>query len=64
MTPAFKGVGAALILLGLLAASALAYAYRRADEAAQLGTSDGHGDPLLERFAADADDLSDFGGFS
>jgi hypothetical protein len=64
VTPAFKGVGAALILLGLLAASALAFAYRRADEAAQLGTTDGHGDPLLERFAADADDLSDFGGFS
>jgi hypothetical protein len=64
VTPAFKGVGAALILLGLLAASTLAYAYKRADDVAQLGTADAHGDPLLERFAASADDLSDFGGFS
>jgi hypothetical protein len=64
VTPAFKGVGAALILLGLLAASTLAYAYKRADDAAQLGTTDAHGDPLLERFAASADDLSDFGGLS
>ncbi len=65
VTPVFKGVGATLILLGLLAASVLAYAYKRADDAAQLlGTSDAHGDPLLERFAASADDLSDFGGLS
>jgi hypothetical protein len=64
VTPAFKGVGAALILLGLLAASVLAYAYKRADDVAQLGTADAHGDPLLERFAASADDLSDFGGLS
>ncbi len=61
--PAFKGVGAALILLGLLAASALAYAYKRADDASELlGTSCADGDPLMERFAATPDDLSDFGG--
>jgi hypothetical protein len=61
--PAFKGIGAALVILGLLAASALAYAYKRADDAAGvLGTSCADGDPLMERFSATADDLSDFGG--
>jgi hypothetical protein len=60
---AFKGIGAALVLLGLLAASALAYAYKRADDASELlGTTCAHGDPLMERFAATPDDLSDFGG--
>jgi hypothetical protein len=62
---AFKGVGAALVLLGLLAASALAYAYKRADDASELlGTSCAEGDPLMERFAATPDDLSEFGGLS
>jgi hypothetical protein len=64
--PAFKGVGAALVLLGLLAATALAYAYRRADDASELlGTGCADGDPLIERFNASIDDLSDptdFGG--
>ena len=60
---AFKGIGAALVLLGLLAAGALAYAYKRADDASELlGASCADGDPLMERFAASADDLSDFGG--
>ena len=63
-SPAFKGIGAALVLLGLLAAAALALAYRRVDDAARLlgSSSCADGDPLLERFAADADELSDFGG--
>jgi hypothetical protein len=64
--PAFKGVGAALVLLGLLAATALAYAYKRADDASELlGTGCADGDPLMERFNATPDDLSDltdFGG--
>ena len=65
IAPAFKGIGAALVLLGLLAASALAYAYKRADDATELlGTSCADGDPLMERFTATADDLSDFGGTS
>jgi hypothetical protein len=65
IAPAFKGIGAALILLGLLAASALAFAYKRADDATELlGTSCADGDPLMERFTATADDLSDFGGTS
>jgi len=60
---AFKGIGAALVLLGLLAAGALAYAYKRADDASELlGATCADGDPLMERFAATADDLSDFGG--
>jgi hypothetical protein len=63
IVPAFKGIGAALVLLGLLAASALAYAYKRADDAAEvLGTSCADGDPLMERFAATPDEISDFGG--
>ena len=63
IAPAFKGIGAALVLLGLLAASALAYAYKRADDASELlGTSCADGDPLMERFAATPEDLTDFGG--
>ncbi len=64
IAPAFKGIGAALVLLGLLAAAALALAYRRIDDAARvLGSSScADGDPLLERFAANPDELSDFGG--
>ncbi len=63
IAPAFKGIGAALVLLGLLAASALAYAYLRADDAGGvLGTSCADGDPLMDRFSASADDLADFGG--
>jgi hypothetical protein len=47
----------------VLAACALAYAYKRADDAAGvLGTSCADGDPLMERFSATPDDLSDFGG--
>ena len=63
IAPAFKGIGAALVLLGLLAASALAYAYKRADDVGGvLGTSCADGDPLMERFTASTDDLADFGG--
>ncbi len=64
ITPVFKGIGAALVLLGVLAAAALAFAYRRVDDAARLlgSSSCAEGDPLLERFAANADELSDFGG--
>ena len=61
--PAFKGIGAALVLLGLLAATALAYAYKRADDASELlGSSCADGDPLMDRFTATPDDLSGFGG--
>jgi hypothetical protein len=60
----FKGIGAALILLGLLAAGALAYLYKRADDLTDaLGTSCSEGDPLMERFTVTPDELSDFGGF-
>jgi hypothetical protein len=63
ISPAFKGVGAVLVLLGLLAAAGLAYAYRRAEEAGGvLATSCADGDSLTERFTASADDLADFGG--
>ena len=60
----FKGIGAALILLGLLAAAALAYLYKRADDMTDaLGTTCSEGDPLMERFTVTPDELSDFGGF-
>jgi hypothetical protein len=60
----FKGIGAALILLGLLAAAALAYLYKRADDVTEaLGTTCSEGDPLMERFNVTPDELSDFGGF-
>jgi hypothetical protein len=61
----FKGIGALLVLLGLLAAGSLAYLYKRADDASELvGSACADGDPLAERFA-DADELpADFGGFS
>jgi hypothetical protein len=63
IAPAFKGVGAALVLLGLLAAAGLAYAYKRAEDAGGvLATSCADGDPLMERFNASDDDLADFGG--
>jgi hypothetical protein len=54
VTPVFKGIGSGLILLGLLAAAALAYAYKRADDATELvGTSCADGDPLADRFSDD-----------
>jgi hypothetical protein len=60
---AFKGVGSAAILLGLLAAVALAYLYKRADDATELLTAEcADGDPVGERFAASAEDLNQFGG--
>jgi hypothetical protein len=60
----FKGIGAALILLGLLAAAALAYLYKRADDMTDaLGTTCSEGDPLMERFTVTPDELTDFGGF-
>jgi hypothetical protein len=60
----FKGIGAALILLGLLAAAALAYLYKRADDLTDaLGTTCSEGDPLMERFNVTPDELNDFGGF-
>ena len=58
-----QGGRAALVLLGLLAAAGLAYAYKRAEDAGGvLATSCADGDPLMERFTASADDLADFGG--
>jgi hypothetical protein len=65
--PAFKGVGALLLLLGLLAAGSLAYLYKRADDATELATAAcADGDPLGERFSAAPaeEELADFGGFN
>jgi hypothetical protein len=65
VTPAFKGIGSGLILLGVLASAAMAYAYKRADDASELvGTACADGDPLGSRFS-DADDGTDeAGGFA
>jgi hypothetical protein len=61
----FKGIGSALILLGVLAALALAYAYKRADDASELlGTACADGDPLGSRFSDDGDDVDEVGGFA
>jgi hypothetical protein len=65
VAPAFKGIGSGLILLGVLASAAMAYAYKRADDASELvGTACADGDPLGSRFS-DADDGTDeAGGFA
>jgi hypothetical protein len=63
VAPIFKGVGSALVLLGVLAALIMAYAYKRADDASEmLGTACAEGDPLGSRFSDD--DGTDAGGFA
>ncbi len=63
VSPIFNGVGSGLILLGVLAALAMAYAYKRADDATELlGTACADGDPLGSRFSDD--DGTDAGGFA
>jgi hypothetical protein len=65
--PAFKGIGALLLLLGLLAAGSLAYLYKRADDATELANAGcADGDPLGQRFndAPAEGELADFGGFN
>jgi hypothetical protein len=65
VTPLFKGIGSGLILLGLLAAGAMAFAYKRADDASELlGTACADGDPLFERFSPAGDGIDDVGGFT
>jgi len=62
ISPIFKGIGSLLVLLGVLAALAMAYAYKRADDATELlGTACADGDPLGARFS---DDDADAGGFA
>jgi hypothetical protein len=52
VTPVFKGIGAGLILLGLAAAAALAYGYKRVDDVSELvGPACADGDPLSDRFS-------------
>jgi hypothetical protein len=56
VTPVFKGIGSGLILLGLAAAGALAYAYKRVDDVSELvGPACTDGDPLGELFSDTAD---------
>ncbi len=57
VTPVFKGIGSGLILLGVLAAAAMAFAYKRADDASELvGAACTDGDPLGSRFSDDDGD--------
>jgi hypothetical protein len=60
----FTGIGSGLLLLGLLASGAMAYAYKRTDDASELvGNACAEGDPLGSRFSDDdADELAEFGG--
>jgi hypothetical protein len=54
-------VGTSLVLLGLLAAALMAYAYKRADDASELvGTACADGDPLGTRFDDDPDEPGGF----
>jgi hypothetical protein len=65
VTSAFKGIGSGLILLGVLASAAMAYAYKRADDASELvGTACADGDPLGSRFSDADDGTDDAGGFA
>jgi hypothetical protein len=60
----FTGIGSGLLLLGLLASGAMAYAYKRTDDASELvGNSCAEGDPLGSRFSDDTgNELSEIGG--
>ncbi len=63
ITPIFTGIGAGFVLLGLLAAAALAYGYKRVDDATELvGPVCADGDPLSARFLDGDDSITDAGG--
>jgi hypothetical protein len=64
VTPVFKGIGTGLVLLGLLAAAALAYAYKRVDDTTELvGPACADGDPLSDRFSHAGGPIPEAGGF-
>jgi hypothetical protein len=63
-TPAFAGIGAGLILLGVLAALALAYTYKRVEDTTELlGSGCAEGDPLNDLFKDTGDSTFMTGGF-
>jgi hypothetical protein len=63
ITPIFSGIGAGLILLGLAASAALAYGYKRVDDATELvGPACADGDPLSARFLDGDDFITEAGG--
>jgi len=65
ITPIFGGIGAGLILLGLLASAALAYGYKRVDDATEMvGPVCSEGDPLSSRFLDGPDSITDAGGLT
>ncbi|HUC05458.1 MAG TPA: choice-of-anchor P family protein [Acidimicrobiales bacterium] len=51
VTPVFKGIGSGLVLLGVLAALALAYTYKRVDDVSEfVGPACAGGDSMRRRF--------------
>lgn len=65
VSPVFTGVGSALVLLGLLAAAALAFAAKRVDDASELlgaGAGCAEGDPLHDLFSDSGSGAAELGG--
>lgn len=63
ITPIFTGIGAGFVALGLLAAAALAYGYKRVEDATELvGPACADGDPLSARFGEQDDPFTHPGG--
>jgi hypothetical protein len=64
ITPVFKGIGTGLVLLLVLASLALAYGYKRVDDASELvGSGCVDGDPINDLFRDTGEPLGDAGGF-
>jgi hypothetical protein len=64
LTPVFTGIGAGVVLLGVLAALAMAYAYKRVDDLSELtGASCANGDPLSDLFDEGGAPIDGAGGF-
>jgi hypothetical protein len=64
VTPVFHGIGTGLVLLGLLMAAVLAYAYKRVDDTSELvGPACTDGDPLADRFLDGGDPTANAGDF-
>jgi hypothetical protein len=63
LTPVFTGLGSGLVLLGVLAALGLAYAYKRVDDISELaGPACATGDPLQDRFEDAVGTADEWGG--
>ncbi|HEY3843373.1 MAG TPA: hypothetical protein VGL48_08995 [Acidimicrobiales bacterium] len=64
ITPVFKGIGTGLVLLLVLASLALAYGYKRVEDASELvGSGCVDGDPINDLFRDTGEPFGDAGGF-